>query len=75
MKKMDNLKGLLFPVMARGGNADFLRFLESHQTGHAERSFTDAAKEARFNIKSSRKENEEENINIEGQLCGPGIAD
>ncbi|GBP47585.1 hypothetical protein EVAR_40141_1 [Eumeta japonica] len=42
---------------------------------HAERALTDAAKEARSNIKSSRKDNEEENLNIEEQLYGPGIAD
>lgn len=42
---------------------------------HAERSLTDAAKEARSSIKSSRKEIEEEYSNVEGQLYGPGIAD
>ena len=35
----------------------------------------DAAKEARFNLQSSRKENEEEYINTEGRLYGAGIAD
>lgn len=48
---------------------------DAKRVKHAERSLTDAAKEARSNIKSSRKENEEENLNIEGQLYGPGIAD
>lgn len=42
---------------------------------HAEPSLIDAAKEARSSIKSSRKENEEEYLNLEGQLYGPGIAD
>lgn len=41
----------------------------------AERSLTDAAKEARSSIKASRKENEEEFSNLEGQLYGAGIAD
>jgi hypothetical protein len=41
----------------------------------AERSLTDAAKEARSSIKASRKENEEEFNNLEGQLYGAGIAD
>jgi len=41
----------------------------------AERSLTDAAKEARSSIKVSRKENEEEFSNLEGQLYGAGIAD
>lgn len=36
---------------------------------------TDAAKEARSSIKASRKENEEEFSNLEGQLYGAGIAD
>ncbi|GBP60092.1 hypothetical protein EVAR_31353_1 [Eumeta japonica] len=48
---------------------------DAKRVKHAERSLTDAAKEARSNIKSSRKDNEEENLNIEGQLYGPGIAD
>lgn len=42
---------------------------------HAETSLTDAAREARVEAKSSKKENEEYNLNIEGQLYGPGIAD
>lgn len=41
----------------------------------AERSLTDAAKETRSSIKASRKENEEEFSNLEGQLYGAGIAD
>jgi len=40
----------------------------------AERSLTDAAKEARSSIKAFRKENEEEFSNLEGQLYGAGIA-
>ena len=41
----------------------------------AEHSLTDTAKEARSSIKASRKENEEEFSNLEGQLYGAGIAD
>jgi len=42
---------------------------------HAELSLIDAAKEARSSIKSSRKENEEKYLNVEGELYGPGIVD
>jgi len=42
---------------------------------YAERSLSDATKEARSSLKSSRKENEDEFLNLEGQLYGPGIAD
>ncbi|CAH2083321.1 unnamed protein product [Euphydryas editha] len=42
---------------------------------HAERSLTDAVKEARSAMKSSRKASEGEFSNVEGQLYGPGIAD
>lgn len=51
--------------------------LEAHATRikHAERSLTDAAKEARTGIKSTRKQNEEEYLSEEGMLYGPGIAD
>ena len=41
----------------------------------AERALPDAAKEARFNLQSPRKENEEKYINTEGRLYGAGIAD
>ena len=41
---------------------------------YAEQALTDAAKEARFNLQSSRKENEEY-MNTEGRLYGAGIAD
>ena len=42
---------------------------------YAERALTGAAKEARFNLQSSRKENEEEYMNTERRLYGAGIAD
>ena len=42
---------------------------------YAERALTDAAKQARFNLQSSQKENEEEYIITEGRLYGVGIAD
>ncbi|KYN18098.1 hypothetical protein ALC57_09606, partial [Trachymyrmex cornetzi] len=44
---------------------------DAHRVKAAERSLTDVAKDAR----SSRKAEEEENINVEGQLYGPGIAE
>ena len=42
---------------------------------YVERALTDAAKEARFNLQSSRKENEEEYMNTEGRVYGAGITD
>ena len=42
---------------------------------YSERALTDAAKEARFNLQSSRKENQEEYMNTEGRLYSAGIAD
>lgn len=48
---------------------------DAKRINHAELSLTDATKEARSTLRSSRKENEEEYLNIEGQLYCPGIAD
>ena len=42
---------------------------------YAERALTDAAKEGRFNLQLSRKENEEGYMNTEGRLYGTRIAD
>ncbi|XP_029168072.1 uncharacterized protein LOC114938336 [Nylanderia fulva] len=42
---------------------------------YSERSLTNAAKEARLLLKSSRKEEEEASINLDGQMYGAGIAD
>lgn len=42
---------------------------------NAELSLSDVVKEARSVTKSLRKEEEEENSNLEGQLYGAGIAD
>lgn len=42
---------------------------------YAERSLSDAVREARLRAKSSRKAEEEENLGLEGQLYGAGIAD
>ena len=42
---------------------------------YSEQALTDAAEEARFNLQSSRKENEEEYMDTEGCLYGDGIAD
>ncbi|EZA52814.1 hypothetical protein X777_08141, partial [Ooceraea biroi] len=41
----------------------------------SDRSLSDAAKEARSSLKSARKDEEDENLAVEGQLYGPGIAD
>ena len=41
----------------------------------SDRSLTEAAKTARIASKSARKEEEELNFNLEGQLYGAGIAD
>ncbi|KYN06232.1 hypothetical protein ALC62_02824, partial [Cyphomyrmex costatus] len=41
----------------------------------SERSLTDAAKVARSSLKTSRKEAEQANIDIHGQMYGAGIAD
>ncbi|KYN13186.1 hypothetical protein ALC57_14630 [Trachymyrmex cornetzi] len=41
----------------------------------SDRLLSEAAKEARIALKSARKEEEAMNINMEGQLYGPGIAD
>jgi hypothetical protein len=35
----------------------------------------DIAKEARLSSKSARKEEDEENLDLEGQMYGAGIAD
>lgn len=48
---------------------------DAKRVKYAEQSLTDAAKKARSSLKSSRKENEDNNLNLEGQLYGPGIAD
>lgn len=42
---------------------------------HAEKSLSDAAKSARALQKSTRKDEEDENLPIEGQMYGAGIAD
>ncbi|XP_058810026.1 uncharacterized protein LOC131675170 [Phymastichus coffea] len=40
----------------------------------SERSLTDAAREARLSLRTSRTKEERENANLEGELYGPGIA-
>ncbi|XP_018309191.1 uncharacterized protein [Mycetomoellerius zeteki] len=47
----------------------------AHRVKAVEHSLTDAANDARRACTSSRKAEEEENINMEGQLYGPGIAE
>ncbi|KYN18206.1 hypothetical protein ALC57_09489, partial [Trachymyrmex cornetzi] len=41
----------------------------------AERSLSDGAKQARIDLKTGRKEKEDEEMELEGQLYGAGIAD
>lgn len=41
----------------------------------AEKSISDGAKQARLDLKSMRKEKEELEVDLEGQLYGAGIAD
>ncbi|KYQ50093.1 hypothetical protein ALC60_10830, partial [Trachymyrmex zeteki] len=48
---------------------------DQHRIHLSDRSLTEAAKQARIASKSTRKEEEELNINLEGQLYGAGIAD
>lgn len=41
----------------------------------AEQSLSEAAKEARITLKAHRKEELEQDVHLEGQLYGTGIAD
>lgn len=54
---------------------DFCTAADDHRIQSSERSLTDAAKEARMAQKSARKEQDDEDINLEGQFYGAGIAD
>lgn len=49
--------------------------VDAERIKQAERSLSEAAREARINLKTFRKEKEEEDVNLEGQLYGAGIAD
>lgn len=62
--------------MAIGPNCyNFCVEADELRVAQAERSMSDAVKEARSSSRSSRKEEEEENLAVEGQLYGAGIAD
>ncbi|XP_071569569.1 uncharacterized protein [Temnothorax nylanderi] len=54
---------------------NFCTEADARRVSLAELSLSDAAKTARRAAQSSRKEQEQENINLEGQLYGAGIAD
>lgn len=41
----------------------------------AERSLSEGTKQARINLKALRKAKQEDDVNLEGQLYGAGIAD
>lgn len=49
--------------------------IDANRIKKAEQSLSVGAKEARMQLKASRKEKEAEEIDTEGQLYGAGIAD
>lgn len=70
MRLMQNLS------MKIGTNCyNFCVETDERRIKYSERSLTDAAKEARLLLKSSRNEEEEASINLDGQLYGAGITD
>lgn len=48
---------------------------DARRVKFSERSLSDAAKEARGSLRSVRKDAEQENLNVEGEMYGAGIAD
>jgi len=54
---------------------DFCLEVDSTRIKFSERSLSDEAKEVRRVSTSSRKDKERENLDLEGQLYGAGIAD
>lgn len=54
---------------------NFCMKADERRINFSERSLADAAKKARVSLKSSRKEEEEASINMDGQMYGAGIAD
>lgn len=54
---------------------NFCSEADEHRVSVAETRLTDAAKLARQAARSTRKDEEQENTNLEGQLYGAGIAD
>lgn len=62
--------------MAIGDNCyKFCVEADCHRINMAERSLTEAAKESRRDSKTGRKEEEEQQVNLEGQQYGAGIAE
>lgn len=53
---------------------NFYMEADARRVSRAGKSLSEAAKRARQAVKSSRKEEEQENLNLEGQLYGAGIA-
>lgn len=49
--------------------------IDSKRIAAAEKSMSDAAKNARMDLTSIRKEQQEQDVDLEGQLYGAGIAD
>lgn len=54
---------------------NFCLEVDALRVDYAERSLSDAVKKARSSAKTVRKAQEEENLELEGQLYGAGIAD
>lgn len=54
---------------------NFCMEADANRIRTAERAMSEASKEARRSLKSLRKDVDEVNINLEGQLYGAGIAE
>lgn len=54
---------------------NFCLEVDAQRVKYAERSLTDAGKEGRSSAKSMRKSEQDQNLELEGQLYGAGIAD
>jgi len=54
---------------------NFCLEVDAQRVKYAERSLTDAAKEGRSSAKSMRKSEQDQNLELEGQLYDAGIAD
>jgi len=53
----------------------FCQEVDQNRIKKAEQSLSDGAKQARLDLKAARKEKQQEDIDVEGQLYGAGIAD
>jgi len=76
----DGYKSIMFAMKQLGFTIglqcyNFCTEVDEKRIALSERSLTEEAKTARKAAISSRKEEHEENENLEGHLYGPGIAD